>query len=161
MDKEQYEAMLTEVDLCDKYNAMYMCLVGLLSREKRNNIKYFIEKKAIKKIVLYGANFLARAFVDFIEKEKNSEIVGVIDRDNNTEFGFNEFITIESLKELDYDIVIITAFTSYREIEKILEDNGIVKHIFIQKMINYKELENFYESYIYCGWNIFKRAFEC
>lgn len=143
----QYKLLKEECDNYAKYENIYFFLSELISEIGRKSIRFYIEKNNIRNIVIYGAGSVARVLYDFIDKYNLCNIVGIIDRSENEDFGFHKFIKIEDLRVIEYDLIIITPLFAHKSIIKSLGENNINDNfVFISELTDYQRRCEIYEN---------------
>jgi FlaA1/EpsC-like NDP-sugar epimerase len=146
MDKK-CELLKEECDNYAKYDNIYFFLSELISERGRESIKFYIKKNNIKNTVIYGAGSVARVLYEFIEKYSLCNVVGVIDKNENKDFGFYQFLKIDDLKNIEYDLIIVTPLSAYKSIIKSLQVNNINDNFaFVGELIDYQRRYEIYEN---------------
>ncbi len=112
-EREIYQAY----SLAEKNKYIYRVALKWLEREKAGKgIDQYLKKRQIHNVAVYGLGYLGKTLVECLKANGDTNIYGI---DNGT-VSFNLDIPIytgdDELPEAD--VVIVTALSSYREIEK-------------------------------------------
>lgn len=145
---EEIRLLKEECDNYCKYDNIYFFLSELISEKGKESVSFCIKKRNIKNIIIYGAGSVARVLYDYIDKYKLCNILGVVDKCENEEFGFHEFIALDNIENYKYDLIIITPLSPYKNILSSLKKIGVEENklIFIGEMIDYKRRWDIYEN---------------
>ncbi len=137
--ENSYSKMLEmEIDRMSVWRNSYRCISDMKKTKGKENISHFLKDKKIKRIVIYGSGCIGRIFYDVLKEISACEVVGVVDKSHNSEFGFDTFIEIEELKNVGFDICVITPIKAYKKIKTALIENGITSYCGIFEMIDYE-----------------------
>lgn len=135
-----------ELESLEIHTNYYMHIADIVKESGLNSIKKYIGDFDIHKVVLYGAGVVSRILCDMLEKDNVCEIAGVIDRDKSTAYGFHEFLSLDELQNIEYDMIIITPLGAVEAIQAELDRRGIEKYCFISEMADYDGIKQFAQS---------------
>lgn len=146
IEQNMEEIQEIEMEQMYTYKNLYMCVSQLVSEFGRESIKEYIKDNNIRKIIIYGASVAGRILFDILNSIEECQVLGVVDKGGTTEYGFHEFIPIEELKNIQYDLIVVTPLNVYRAIYKDLEKMNIDKYCFVSELVDYKGRKMIYEN---------------
>ena len=117
---------------------MYYVVSNLSSNTGKDSVKNYIYDKCIKKVVIYGAGCIGRVLCDVLNEIAECRVIGVVDRECNTEYGFSEFTDIADLQNIEYDLRIVTPLKAYEAIERALKQYNVNNYCNVLELLDYK-----------------------
>lgn len=148
--KKNEEILKKEIEGYSDYKLIYQCLALLLETKGKNSIQQYLKDKHICNIVIYGAGCVGKVLSQYINEMDTCNILGIIDINKNTAYGFDKFIDLSELKTIDYDLCIVTPVHKYDVICQALNKNGIQKYCSVWELIDYLRRNQMYENDISC-----------
>lgn len=108
---------------------VYMKELMVIYREGQKSVAHFLEsiqKKGLKKVLLYGAGEVAEILLDICrQQEYDLEIVGIIDDDDskhNAQIRNIKIYSNKEINEISHDGIVITSYAFEKDIIKKLKD---------------------------------------
>jgi DNA-binding MarR family transcriptional regulator len=139
---KRYAYYLTPKGFAEKSRIAYDLLQDYtrIYREAKNNYRqlfFELERSGVKRIVFAGADEVAE-FAYITLQDTRLELVGVVDPEKINETFFGKKIrSMNDLKDLAYDSIVVTSYLNRDKIYKELMDNGVninsVKMIFTRE----------------------------
>ena len=129
-DKRVYLYILTPAGLKVKSQLTYRFLQFTLGFYNQVEVKLQqclgqMAKNGVEKIVLYGANDVAKIVLDLVQGN-GAEVVGILDEGyQGREFKGKKVIGRDELRDIGWDGVLITALEDLEKVEERLQEMGI------------------------------------
>ncbi|MCL2146435.1 MAG: hypothetical protein FWH52_01385 [Synergistaceae bacterium] len=147
MGKDFEEIIIKELIRKDvelyRVKSYYDTISQIVSLGGKNTILQFLKENGYNKIVIYGAGTLGKIFYDSI-KDAYDEIT-IVDNNQASRYDYDEknVVSVESLMNSNFDIVIITPLFAFETIKETLGKLDIRNYISVQEI--------FLNSFLYVG----------
>ena len=132
-----------EIDKYSVYKNLYKCITLLTAEKGKKSIKKYLYDNKVRKVIIYGAGCIGKIAFDCLKEVDECEIMGVVDKSKNTEFGLDNFIELDELTTMDFDLCIITPLKAYDSISKELKERNIKKYCNILELVDYERRKKY------------------
>lgn len=130
-----------------RYRNLYFYVQKVVSYEGKFQLADFLSQKGYQKLIIYGSGLMGKLAYDVLKTIENIDVIGFIDKNQNSDYGINNFISIEDAWKAD--CIVVTPLSSAASIKAELHKKGITHCYFLLEMIETKEIKKIYENGIF------------
>lgn len=146
VEKFYEDRMVEYFDDMTMYRNLYEYVRRVVSTEGKEKINLYLEINGFSKVILYGSGLMGRLLLDVLKENSKINEIKVYDKNRNSDFRINTFITLEEMIAEKDSCIIITPLSYGNEIKEELIALGINDAVFALDIFNCEKVKSIYEN---------------